>query len=66
MTYQICERNGNAVTEIPCEEKFAAQGWALEWARAKASADEYIIKQDGNNCARLFHSMGGQWYLMNA
>ncbi|MBB6122996.1 hypothetical protein FHS92_000703 [Sphingobium subterraneum] len=66
MTFQIVEQNGNAVVEIPCEEKIAAQVWAMDWAKSKASADEYLIKQDGNDCAKLFHTAGGQWYLMNA
>lgn len=66
MVYEIVEQNGNPVAEIPCAEKIDAQVWAMDWAKSKASADEYLIKRDGGLCAKLFHTAGGQWYLMNA
>lgn len=66
MTYRIVEPDGKTVVEIPCDEKFAAQRWALDWASSKAVADEYLIKQDEGDFAKIFHTRGGQWYLMNA
>lgn len=66
MTYRIVEQDGKTVVEIPCEGKLEVQGWALEWVKAKASADEYRIRDEDNDIAKLLRTSGGQWYLMNA
>lgn len=66
MTYQIVEQSGKAVAEIPCTDKIAAQVWAMDWAKSNASSDEYRIQRDSSDCAKLFRTVGGQWYLMNA
>ncbi|WP_156405502.1 hypothetical protein [Sphingomonas sp. Root710] len=66
MTYEIVGRDGQAVVEVPCDEKFAVQGWALEWAGHNADTDEYIIRRDRRDWSKLYRTAGGQWYLMNA
>ena len=65
MVYQILEKDGKAVSDIPCEDKLSAERWALKWARAEASADQYLVKFGNAGAAHLFRTAGGQWYVMN-
>lgn len=66
MTYQIVDQSGKAVAEIPYTDKIDVQVWAMNWAKSKALSDEYRIQRGSSDCAKLFRTAGGQWYLMNA
>lgn len=65
MTYQIFEKDGKSVIDIPCDDKLSAEQWALSWAKTAASAEHYLIKSDNAGTAHLFRTVGGQWYVMN-
>lgn len=65
MAYQITDKEEKTVVDVPCDEKLAAQEWALEWVRSTASSEHYVLKYNGTPSAQLFHTVGGQWYLMN-
>ena len=53
------------VASAACADDFLAESWARAWARDNGGSDDYLIRRaDGGFAARLFKTVGQQWYVM--
>lgn len=70
MTYTLTPEPSTAAQPILSQDlpdKFAAERWAVTWARDHAKDDTYLLQGDGGAFkAKLFRTGGGQWYVTPA
>lgn len=67
MEYRVFDYNDRSapLASSQFEDSFAAEKWARSWAAEQADRDDYHIESaDGSLAARLFRTVGGQWYVM--
>jgi hypothetical protein len=67
MEYRLFDQNDRSapLTTDHFEDSFAAEQWARQWAASNGATDDYHIESsDGSHAARLFRTVGGQWYVM--
>lgn len=54
-----------SLTTSSFDNEFSAERWARSWAADSGSGEDYDIETaDGSYSARLFRTVGGQWYIM--
>jgi hypothetical protein len=70
MKYALKPETSNTTQPILSDDlpdKFAAESWAVKWAKEHAKDDTYTLEgQDSPFRARLFRASGGQWYITAA
>lgn len=69
MDYRLYDKNNpaEAVAHADCGDDFQAEKWARKWAADNGSSDDYRIEREGGGfSARLFKTVGEQWYIMRA
>jgi hypothetical protein len=67
MVYRLYENENPAeiVAQTECGDDFEAEKWARQWAADHGKSDDYRIERDGGGfSARLFKTIGDQWYVM--
>jgi len=67
MEYRLYERDDRShpLVARSFDNPFAAEQWARSWAANSGSAKDYDIEAaDRSYSARLFQTIGGQWYIM--